>query len=510
MFGGLKMAFERENISVAKKIVLNKSELAVECNISADAEVKKVLSVSVCAYVQSIETIAGIVNYSGSVDTKLVIMLADGQINTVCSSCPFSSKFENDEIEAGQNAFVKVAVVDYNIESIGGEMVKLVVNLSQSGFVLTNVSVPTIDCHDDDICLKKEEISVIKYVGSATGTATIESEIFVRENIKKVMLSQSQVCVKSVTSGAGFVSLSGDVITRVLYLSENDKFECGYINDTFKEELELANATRDSFVEGDAFVKQDLVQTEVVSEEKGNKIIVKVPIMLCARAFVEEKESVIKDVYSVSNEIGLTTESFAMTTISPMAEIEGKIEGSMVLDSEFPRVDKLLFSGGGIVSITNSYIRDGEVFIEGVARVTSVYLNDEDSSINSVQLDVPFVLSDKFDVEEGGVISVDAVVVDEDVVVKKGREFYYDGRVKVSICYSHEIVSSVIASANVIEPFAEKDYAMEVVFASKGSNLWDIAKSVRVKEEQVLLQNPDVAFPIQNDVPIILFYQRLK
>ncbi len=504
------MAFERENFNVAKKSILSKSDLTVECNISAGANVSKVLSLAVDGFVSSKEALNGVVNYSGAVDTKLVIMAEDGEINTICSSCPFSSRFESEEIEGGQDVFVKVKVIDYNVESIGGDMVKVAVVLEQNGFTLANNEVGTIDCHDDDVCYKKDEISIIKYIGSASAEVVNESEINLRENIKKILLTESHASVKNVDAGAGFVTISGDVVTRVLYLNENDKFESGYINDGFKEEIELAGVSRESFVEGDVSVKSDNVVTEIIQDEKGGKILVKVPLSLNVRAFEEGKISVINDLYSTKNEIGVTTSSFNMASISPMGIAEGKIEGSLTLEDDMPRVDKFLFSGGNSVAVTNSYLKDGEVVIEGIAKTTAIYLNDEDSSLHSVQLDVPFVISDKFNVEEGGVLSVDAIVNDVDVVVKKGREIYYDAKIKASVNYSTELVSSVISQASLLEEYPSKDYAMEVIFAPSGKELWEVAKAARVKEEQIILQNPEITFPVSNDTPLVLFYQRVQ
>ena len=119
----------------------------------------------------------------------------------------------------------------------------------------------------------------------------------------------------------------------------------------------------------------------------------------------------------------------------------------------------------------------------------------------------PFTISDKFDCEDG-YIAVKAIICDADVVAKKGREIMFDAKIKATVYCCHDLLSGVISDANVEEEYGERNYAMEVVFAQRGKELWDVAKSARVKEEQILLQNPDVTFPIQDDVPLVLFYQR--
>ena len=503
------MAFESNNFYVAKKINLPKSEFSVECNISAGENITKVLSVSLGNGKISNETLNGVVNFSGSVDIKLIYLTDDGQINIVCSSCPFSSKFENESIENGQTAVVKVKIIDYNIESIGGESVKIVVNLEQSGFIVANKEVKTIRNGDDDVCFKNDDMTIIKYIGSASEDIEVASEINIRDKITKILLSESSVIVKSVEGGLNFVTISGEVSTRVVYLNDNDKFESGYVYDTFKEEIELDGVTRESLVDGCATVKQDGVTCEIVEDEKGCKIVVKVPLFLSVTAFGEENISVIKDLYSTKSETKVTTESFDMTYTCPMEIVEGKIEGSLTLEDDKPRVDKILFSGGNSVTITNSYIEDGEIFIEGIAKTTVVYLNDEDNALYSAQIDVPFSLSDKFSYPEGGILTVEAIVHDVDVSVRKGRELFYDARVKAHVNYCYDKVNGIISEAVSLDDYPRRDYAMEVVFAHAGEELWDIAKQARVKEEQVSSQNADVVFPLVEDTSLILFYQRV-
>lgn len=504
------MAFEENNFYVAKKYGLAKSDFTVECNVLAGANVLKVLSLSIDGCVQSLETLNGILNFSGIVDTKIVFLTDDGQINTICYACPFSSKFESEEILTGATAFVDLKVMDYNIDSISGDSIKLSVMLQQSGFVVANKEIKTIRNDDDNVCCKEDEISIIRYIGSASDNIEVESEINFRDKIKKLILTESKTLVKNVEAGVNFVTISGDVVSRVLYLNENDKFENGYVYDSFKQEVELEGVTRESLVEGNAKVKQDAVSTEIVEDEKGCRIVVKVPIALQVRAFQDEKLSVIKDLYSIKNEINVTTESFDMSKICPMEHVEGKIEGNLVLDDDKPRVDKILFNGGNNVCVTNSYIKDGEIYVEGIAKTTVVYLNDEDSSLYSAQIDVPFVISDKTDFKEGGIIVVDAIVCDVDVAVKKGRELFYDAKVKACVCYCYDESSGIITEAVNGENYPEKDYAMEVVFASSGEELWDIAKKSKVKGEQIQAQNPELVFPLQEDSSLILFYQKVN
>lgn len=503
------MAFETKNFYVARKHGLAKSEFTVECNVMAGMNVSKVLSVSLGCSRGASEVLNGIINYSGVVDTKVVFIGEDGQLNTISSMCPFSSKFESEDIENGQVAIINLKIIDHNIESVNGEAIKISVILEQSGCIIANKEVHSIKNDDDDMCCKDEDISIIKFIGNKSENVEVSSEFNVRDKVSKIVLTESNVIVKSVESGMNFATISGEVSTKIVYITDNEKFESGYVYDSFKEELELEGVTRESLVDGNAKVIQENVAVELVEDEKGCKIVIKVPLALSISAYGEENISVVKDLYSIKSELKVTTESFNMTCICPMETIDGKIEGSLSLDENQPRVDKILFNCGNSVTITNSYLKDGEIFIEGIAKTTVVYLNDESNSLYSAQIDVPFTISDKFEHQEGGMIMVDAAVYDADVVVKKGRELLYDAKVKACVNYCFDRVSGIITEASVLEDYQPKDYAMEVVFAHAGEDTWEIAKNARVKEEQLIAQNADVVFPLENDASLILFYQKV-
>lgn len=503
------MAFETKNFNVAKKLVLEKSEFNVECNILLGDNVSKILATSVEANVNDNETLNGVVNYSGTIDTKIIFLNENGELNTICNSCPFSSKFENDEIITGQKALLTVKVVDYSFENINGDSARLLVMLMQSGFVLSNREVRTIASNDDNVCCKYDEIDVVKFLGASQESFDTNLETNIRDKVKKLVLTECKVFLKSVESGVNFVSVNGEVVTRILYLNENDKFENGYVYDTFKEEVELEGVTRDSYVEGECVVKQEQVITEIVTDERGDKLTIKVPITVNVFAYGQERLQVIKDLYSTKNGVNTTTQSFEMAKSNPLDVVEGKIEGSLTLEEDKPRVDKILFFGGNGVTVTNNYITDGEIFVEGIARTNVVYLNDEDNGWYSVQLDVPFTISEKTDIQPGCILRVDAVLTDVDVSVKKGRELLFDAKVKASVNYTTRETSAVISEALEGEEYPLKDYAMEVVFAKAGQDLWDIAKEIKVREEQIVTQNSNIVFPLQEDTSLILFYQKL-
>ena len=505
------MSFEKNKFQVVKKRRLPKSEFNVECNIGADAEITKIFSVCHSAQVENAEILNGVVNFNGNIDICLLFQTVDGEIQTVNSSCPFSSKFEDEKISVGDKIGIECEVVDHSVESVSAGNVKINCVVMQKGVVVYCKDVESIDCDDENICARRDEMIVNTFIGEAKEIFSLDSEVSIKEPVRKVILCDSDVSVKTVECGVNFVAVSGELINRILYLTENDRYETCYVTENFKEEVELDGATRDSMAEAKAYVKKNQIQCETIMQERGITLKITVPVEIKVCAYEEKTIEVIKDIYSTTQELEISTESFDMTKNFQGNYFESKIDGNLTLGDDQPRVDKILFIAGTNLSISNAYIQNGEIVVEGVAKANVVYLNDEENSNNSVSMEIPFVVSDKTSANcDNPEISVFAVLYDVDVIVKKGRDLYFDGKLKVHVEYDCEEISAVINSVTPKEEAVERDCAIELVFAKGGMDAWDIAKQFKVREDMLLMQNPDVVFPLQEDTNVIIYYQKTK
>ena len=456
------------------------------------------------------EVLDGVLNFSGNMNVTLIFLTGEDEICTVSSKCPFSSKIESSALNKGQCAYVKVDVAETEATSLGGENIRIDVSALQYGFAISNQENEMLSCNSDDVCYQNEEVEIIKFVGCQKDKAIIESEINLRGDVKKVLSVESQVVIKSVESGTNYVCLTGEIVAKVLYVNQNDKIESGWVYDSFKQEIEFDGINRESLIEGYASIKADGIESELLAEGNGGKLTIKTPVDFLVVAYQKENITVIQDLYGLNEEINVSYQSYEMTTSCPMEIVEGKIDGALTLDDDKPRVDKLLYSGANKLSLTNHYIKDEYLFVEGIAQTTVVYLNDDTSEIYSVIIDVPFVISDKVCCNAEQIVWLNAVVCDADVVVKKGRELLFDAKIKISVSCNENMVSGVIVSAEKVGNYPQKNCAMEVVFAKKGMSLWDVAKTMKAKEENVISQNPDVVFPTEENTPIVLYYQRIQ
>ena len=501
------MSFESNNFKVVKKTRLPKSEFTVDCSVLAEGEIAKVYAVAINVYDDNQEVTEGVVSYSGHVDVCMIYGLETGEVESACATCPFSSKFESADIVSGEKAIIKIKVVDHSISSVEGNEAKILITLEQTGVLISSAQINSITSVGNDVCAREEEISVVRFIGAGQSQATETLENNNREKVKKVLGAEAVVLIKTIEPGVNFVSVGGDIITKILFVDDNDKFDSVTLYDSFKEEVEIEGVSRESLVEAYAKINSSQIKVAVEDQEKGSKLTVTIPFEVSALSYEEITVKTIEDLYSLTHEMEISTESFNMSKVLPIEIIEGKIDGTLTLDENQPRVDKILFTFGNSVELTNSFVENGELTIEGIAKTSVVYLNDDLSSLNSVELEIPFSISEKTKATEDSLINVDAILTDVDVAVKKGRELFFDAKVKGLVVISDDDVSAVITEAVDGEALPEKDFAMQVIFAKEGDSLWDVAKLNHLKETEIVRQNPGVSFPLQENTDIIVFYQ---
>lgn len=492
----------------AKRRKITTEQVVVECNVTLESgeELSKVLSVKGCANVDKPNFNGGEISASGKLVLNLIYLTADNLIGSQKSVCPFSLKTQKD---ASGTVYARSKVIETTVESINASNVKVVSVVEVSLYEIKNEEMKMIASAGENVMTRESETKVTELVSQSTQQFTEENTFTTKERIKSILSSQSDVVIKDSQPGYNFISVQGDVITRLVYVVDDgrDKICSTYITNSFKQEFEVENVSKESSLEVFANVLCEGVLASIEENENETTVKVSVPVEVNMFAYNEKTITNIIDLYSITNEVQTTTESYTFNSIKECDYFESKIEGTMSLGDEYPRVDKLLaVTGEGFVD-SNTYISDGEIVIEGVGYATLLYINDELSTINSVQIEFPFSVSEKTNLTDA-VTSVNITLTDIDAMVKKGREVFFDAKLKIEVCYYEEETGAVMTDLVLGENLSKRTHPIEIYFAHKGESLWDIAKSLKVKDSLIFEQNCTLTDPLEKDEKIVLYFQK--
>lgn len=506
------MAIEKNAMNVVSKFKLGSEQVPVECNIATEEQISKLLSYCVYPMVISEEVLVGEVNVTGKLAVKLTYMTQENQIVCRDSICDFSSKFLASTIDPSQKINVCAKLIDASAVVLSENNVKIssIVELVYTGIKHDELSY--LSSADESFCTKLSEVKVTTLAASESQEFEEEIKVPIKDKFERLISTDADVIVKDITAGSNFVSVSGEIITKTMFLSDSEtgKIVTLSTSESFKRELEVTGVSQTSMVEVEAIPRKDLLKVETLQEENSTSLNYVVTIKAKVLAYDETNINCAEDIYSLTNNIEIATESFKKLSLGGLDYFESKIEGSLTLNETQPRVDKIIATSSPYIISTNSYIKDEEIFLEGVAYTNVIYLNDEEMTTNSIQIEVPFTISEKTSGLENSEISASEVLDDVDVIVKKGRELYFDAKVKANVCYYNNENDAVITDVAVGEELPERDCAIEIYFGKEGDTLWEIAKSLNISLDSLREQNSMVPEVLEGNTNLTIYYQKNK
>ena len=503
-----------EKFYVANKRLLNETETNLECSVSleSDEQVKKILAVDISGNIQNTESLQGEANASGNLFVSVLYATESGLVGNASYSSPFVAKITDGTLKPNSKVFAKVASCDAVVGSITSNVAKIDCVAKIGAFCYQNDEVTYLSQVDDDVCFLQESEEYFSYKNTIKSCFTESLESVIKESVQKVLSSCTTASLKSFECGSGFVSLNYEIVNKITYLDmqENSQIKSVYSKQDFVQQIECQDVNPESKVEVNLFVEKQNENTNISEGENEVKIVNEIPLCAFVSVFDKNVVNTITDLYSTKNSTNTSTISYTKTQVCEPIVFEKKIEGSLSLSDDEPRIDKLLAVTYSKVTVTNNYLTGGEFSASGVITSNLIYFNEDDIMPCSVDVEVPFVVTTQTELDGEYIVDLSVTAKDVDVMVKKGREVFVDATLCVfaNVCNTKQ--EAVISELVYKEEIMPKDCAIEIYFGKAGQSVWEIAKSLNIKPEKIYSQNPNISERLENDEKLAIYYQKTK
>lgn len=502
-----------EKFYSVKKTRLNDVTQSFECSVKIDSSesIIKILAVNVCSGLPQTEALMGEANISGNALVAIVYLTESGLVGNATYCSPYSIKVQNSDITPNSQVLARVCNVESKVTALNNNTAQVQYEVNLKVYTLSKVEVPYLCQTTEDICTKNEEITYQSLSGTCRSNWIENIEVSVKEPVRQVISTTSDVHLISAEASEGFVTLCATLVSKITYVTdtEDQQIKTVYNKTEIKQEVECEYAKKGSLTD----VVIDDNSCEVVTNVSDNgeevKLSITIPLDVVMALYTMDTIAVPCDLFSTNNVINSTTQSYENTISCEPISFDKKIEGSLVLSDDEPRIDKLLAVNYSKAIITNEYIDNGTYNLSGVLTSNLIYFNDEESRPNSVDVEIPFVVSYQTDIEGDVMFDTEVSVCDVDVMVKKGRDVYVDAVLLVhsNICKTTQ--GAVISDIEISEQLPEKDCAIEIYFGKVGEKIWDIAKKLFIRPELIYKQNPSITEDVlTEDTRIALYYQK--
>lgn len=497
----------RKRIDVVQNIIEQKIEPEDNVNIG------KILCVNAKAYLDNVEILNGEAYYSGEVVFDVLFTDEQGNIINQTLTSNLQGKIENDTLNANMLPIYKVEVVNVSIQNASASGLRASATVEITLDCLVSDEVCSFDLTNENIKVKQETVNVFTAKNSGSATFNVGEEIEIKGQVNKQLLKTATLSIKDVKSGTGYFTVEGDINFSMCYetgTDENKMIKC--VNEClpFKEEIEVDDLTKEQTVEIIASLKPNDVVLTLQSEDE-TKTIYAFSATVGVKYFVLDKQEkdIVVDAYCTTHNLNLISESFNYTKLIQNICENKNIDCELSLQEDQPRVSKILFVCGENVNITNSYIADEKLLVEGIVNANVVYLNDEENEeICSVMVENPFKVELNEDVDFVENVFVKTTVKDCMCHVKKGKDLELEFNVGIMASVYSTGQESYLKEVELTEELAQNPYSMQIYFAPKDSSIWDISKQLRVSPDIITSQNPNLTFPLENPEQIVYFIQK--
>lgn len=487
------------NLLGHKSVVLGQKQTALKFRMFCKEDnLQSVLASELSPVLNSIRTHEGEVEFTGKVTAKLLVDEQNGSIGGMSYTADISDVFSSPLIFEDSIVSANLTVVDSEMEVDGAEVtVNAVVSAEFTLFEARQIDF----LEQSNLQCRMEEVRFGQVAANVDEVFSIVDEMEIKDDIARVLSTQSNVIINSAVSSEGVLTVSGEVVLNLVYIPTNqDLPKSVLLPFEFTQEVPSSG---NGVALLDAKVKATKIHLEVLEEQKTSVFSVDVVTALKGVIVSNNTQSLIADCFSTTNAIATQNSSIDTTLAKGTFGKTATIEGNVEFDSE----EKQEFCGvfGWAVTVLSAVAKEDGVEVSGIISGDLLFGNDK---LSAKRVELPF---------QETVSEIDANVGDFVEVfgaVKQAQAEFLDGAVgieaQIALCIKLSENASATFVSDVTEGGSLEDNfgAIEVSLAFKGDSLWDIAKSLNMSVEDILKLNPQLTDPLDQDEKLLVYHRR--
>ena len=472
-----------------------KAQSIVECRLSG-SEINAVLAVQAKVTPTECGVTDGEVRYGGRLTLGIVYEDADKNICRAERGADFFHKAADPVLSPSCSAR---AILEAENISIRREGTGLYVS------VIVGATLPVYGSAKIDYVSGGEDLISRKTGLTVWGleTAAAETEIedeFDADYVGDILLHAENVLVTGAVADGGQVDLDGEMAVNICAL-KSDGGLCAYEKlIPFHIQIPCEAAFGNCPIAARVTVKSARVSAGT-DEEKGRSKMA-LSALLSAECVLYKKDEIliVEDAYCTGQEITLKKQNATGRYLTNVTKHVERVSGSAAIDGEIDDTCILQAAVLPRAELVCKKNEQGEAYAEGVVQADVLYVCDGSHKKVTLSLPVEFPLRGEWKEQT----TCEALAYGLNVKRRKNGEIEVEGTLKaVTSVYEKcggEYISEIIEG----EPFEEEGYGISVFLPREGEELWQVAKRLRCKPEDLQKSNPTLTFPVKKGERIVV------
>jgi len=432
----------------------------------------------------------------------VVLYLSDDEemmINSVIQYMQFYENINMPGIDVGDSIYIKGALEDITINIINSRKISVKVLVNLNSIVDEEISYDTvIDVLDDNMIQKRnKQLNITKLVINKKDIYRIKDEIVLqssKKNINEILYYNVHMPRCNTRVGDEKITLKGDILVFILYLTEEGEYECLEKEIPYNGEVDLYEAKEHMIDDIYVNIMENDITVNPDDDGERRVIDIDVTLNLDIKCYQDEVKDILEDAYALDCDMKLDEEEITYETLLLKNNTTFKVEDEIkILDNDILQVCNSTSS----VKIDEMNIVEDGIDIEGVVEVNIIYISNKDSCpINSIKQLIPFnhrievngidkdsVFNIKPYVEQVGVIMVSSDIMDVMISINIDTIIFRKNK---------EVIVSNIKEEILDKGINDKVASMIGYIVKEGDDLWSVGKKFHTTVDMLKKVNQNV------------------
>ncbi len=486
---------------------LNKFNFNLTANIPIDSniKIKNLLDINTYLFDQKVECGSGKAIVSGKMGIKALFVDTDNMTNTVSDTINFTETYHDSSITNETYLNISNVNIIHNILSTEGPL-KINCEIAIEPVSYINLSLSNNYPNNEMLITKKSDIST-NYISNLVNTNfEIVSNMETKNSIGKILCLNSYFTPEKISSQDGYAIVEGKITTNVLYetINENDSL-LKELKETMpvKQDVQIDGLTKDDVLDISFFIDKSC--EEISSEVEDDNSIISVKNKICVSGVILKNVaiSIVDDIYSVENDIetkitqreyNKRTENFALSEI---------ISNEVGLSNDEPAVDEILANLNITPEITNTYIKNNTIYLEGVVTSNFTYI-DENKELKHKPIEIPFIVNTKISSETLGCFHNSISVIDSKLKVKRGTIIEVEYSLFINLLIYEKESHDMVDTYTIGKSIDFSKYDLQIFIAKQNETLWELCKRIKISPNDIHKHNKDLPLVMQGGEKIVI------
>ena len=493
------------------KIILSKNlskqtfNLTISTPIDSNTNIKTLIDINPYIFDQKIECGNGKAIITGKLGVKVLFFDTDNITNTISDSVSFTETYADSSIN--EDTFLNIfnTIITPNVLSTDG-VLKINFDITILPVAYLNFYLPQNLEGGNSLICKKNEITTNSISQIVNSNFDFVCNFETKHSVDKILSVYNYFSPENIIAQEGYAVIEGKILTSIIFesINENNSIVKELVETTpLKQDVEISGLTKDCCFDFVYSIDKSREEISTESDSGHTEITLKNKICFSGAVLKDISIEVVDDIYSTENEIETSIIKNVFTKKDEDITITESINSEITLADNEPAIDELIANLNISPVVTNTYIKNNNICLEGIVSSNTVYI-DENKETKHKTIEIPFIVDTKIPADNVNHSHASIHVIDSRIKVKRGTiiELDYNLFIKLSVYETRQI--ETINSFKIGKPVNNSKYDIQLFIARPNETMWDLCKRIKISPNEIGKYNKNLPLIMQGGEKIII------